>query len=159
VLITRTPRRVSFFQVDIVDANAGAADDPDGAELSPAVRESLSWRSAPRVHPQSAISALRLSFVVRTIFQPALRRSSTPTFTDLICNNNFHRASSDLLADCALRRLERIASKRITVAASLHAVKLSARERLGLYGDQREHRFNLVLLGGLSRWAPAQCER
>src|SRR5712675_2679328 len=138
----------SFFQVDIVDVNAGAADNPETRSF---LQQLGSHFRGAAHHEGIRIRDLGIKIVLR-------RQDDVPAgaaqqlyaaFTDLICNNNFHRASSDLLADCALWRLERIASKRITVAASLHAVKLSAREQLGLYGDQREHRCNLVLLGGL----------
>src|SRR6266478_3956546 len=138
----------SFFQVDIVDANAGAADDPEARSFLQ--QFGSHFRGAPH-HECIRIRDLGVKIVLR-------RQDDVPAgaaqqlyaaFTDLICNNNFHRASSDLLADCALRRLKSLASKRITVAASSHTVKLSAREQLGLYGDQREHRFNVVLLGGL----------
>src|ERR1700704_2352934 len=121
-----------FFQVDVIDANAGTADD---AETRSFLQQfGSSFRGAPH-HEGIRIRDLGVEIVLgRQDDIPAgAAQQFYATFTDLICNNNFHRASSDVLADCALRRLKRVASKRITVAASSHAVKLSARKQLSLY--------------------------
>src|SRR4029077_20702847 len=140
VLMTRTPRRVASSRSILstptparpTTRRRGAFSSSSGVTLV-----ALRTISASAL----AISALRVSFVVRTMFQPAVRRSSTPRSLILSATMTFIgprrvMCLQVLRWQCA----EAAASKRITVATSSRGVKWCASVRC-LVSD--------VLLGGL----------
>src|SRR6266478_1073864 len=147
VLITRTPRRVA--------SSRSILSTPTPARPTTRRRCAFSRSSGVTLvalrttsASASAISAFRVSLVVRTTFQPALRSSSTPRSLILSATITFIWPHVTRLQAALLTR-ENAASKRITVAAAWHGVK-SPREF-----DRRLAQAEPMLLSGpLDRRGP-----
>src|SRR5436305_402775 len=127
-----------FFEVNIVDTYSSA---PDNAQTRSFLQQLGSHFRRATDNECVGVGDLAVEIVF-------CREDDVPTggaqefyapFANLICNDNFHRASCHFVESDAPYPLKRARSKRITVAASLRAVKSRAGGMLRFCGNiQRE---------------------
>ena len=91
------PAPRGFFEVDVIDANAGTANDAQARRF---LQQLGSHFRGAANNEGIRVRDLGVEIVLgRQDDVPAgAAQQFYAAFTDLVCNNNFHRASSDLLA-------------------------------------------------------------